>query len=73
MSSRLSINSISPFELVLRKQRTECGGFQGLRQSRLPVVRRARKIKTAFDRIGREQLSPNKPVTCLLYLRVSPA
>ena len=34
-------------------------------ESRLPVVLRTRKIKTAFDRIGREQLSPNKPVTCL--------
>ena len=33
----------------------------------------ARTITSAFDRIGREQLSPNKPVTCLQYLRISPA
>src|SRR5215813_5888140 len=39
----------------------------------LRVVRLARRITSALDRIGREQLSPNKPVTCLQYLRISPA
>ncbi len=32
-----------------------------------------RRINTTLDRIGREQFSPNKLVTCLQYLRISPA
>ena len=36
-------------------------------------IRLERTIRSALDRIGREQLSPNKPVTCLQYLRISPA
>jgi hypothetical protein len=69
----VGINSISPFELVPRKAEPGVWRISGCDriiialpvESRLPVVRPARKIKSAFDRIGREQLSPNKPVTCL--------
>jgi len=31
----------------------------------LLVARLERRVISALDRIGREQLSPNKPVTCL--------
>ena len=39
----------------------------------LRMVRMERTIMNALERIGREQLSPNKPVTCLQYFRISPA
>ena len=39
----------------------------------LRVARLARTIATVLDPVGREQISPNKPVACLEYLRISPA
>jgi hypothetical protein len=41
--------------------------------SGLRMVRTERTMISALDRIGREQLLPQKPVTCLQYLRISPA
>jgi hypothetical protein len=39
----------------------------------LPMARTERTMVGALDRIGREQLLPNKLVTCLSYRRISPA
>jgi len=39
----------------------------------LRMVRMERRMMSTLDRIGREQLSPHKPVTCLQYFRISPA
>ena len=39
----------------------------------LRMVRTERTMMGALDRIGCEQLSPNKPVICLQYSRISPA
>jgi hypothetical protein len=43
------------------------------RRSGLRMVRTERTMISALDRIGREQLSPNKPVICLQHFRISPA
>ncbi len=46
---------------------------QGAFHCRLLILGFPRTMKCALDRIGLEQLSPQQPVTCQSFFRLSPA